>query len=108
MKKQNLNFKIFIAIILVFNLLVTSNSYSQTIIPTPESHFGFVPGTDRMLFNYEDLISYLEKLDHISPKMKMEKIGVSPMGKPMYAAFISSEENISNLNKLKEINKELA
>lgn len=107
MKKHNFNFKIFIAVILVFNLLVTSNSYSQTIIPTPESHFGFVPGTDRMLFNYEDLISYLEKLDQVSPMMKMEKIGVSPMGKPMYAAFISSEENISNLNKLKEINKEL-
>jgi len=108
MKKHNLNFTVFISIILFFNLLLISNSYSQTTIPTPESHFGFVPGTDRMLFNYEELISYLEKLEHISPKMKMEKIGVSPMGKPMYAAFISSEENISNLNKLKEINKELA
>ncbi len=107
MKNNNFNFKIFIAVILIFNLLITSNSYSQTIIPTPESHFGFIPGTDRMLFNYEDLISYLEKLDQVSPMMKMEEIGVSPMGKPMYAAFISSEENISNLNKLKEINKEL-
>ena len=107
MKKPNLNLKIFTSTFLILCLLLSVNSKSQ-IIPTPESHFGFVPGTDRMLFNYEELISYLQKIDEVSPMLKMIEIGKSPMGKPMYAAFISSEENINNLNTLKEINKELA
>ena len=35
-------------------------------------------------------------------------IGKSPLGREMYIAFISSAENIVNLDKLKEINKQLA
>ncbi len=77
-------------------------------IETPEQHFGFKPGTDRMLFNYESLISYLKKLDASSPRLKLVEIGESPMGRKMYIAFISSEENIANLDNLKEINRRLA
>jgi hypothetical protein len=77
-------------------------------IPTPESHFGFKPGTDRMLFNYQSLIDYFSKLDEISDRFKMIEIGQSPMGKKMHAVFISSEKNIKNLEKLREINRELA
>jgi hypothetical protein len=84
------------------------SGYGQSSIPTPESHFGFVPGADRMLFNYEELIDYLMKVDKASPMLKMVEIGKSPMGKPMYIAFISSEKNINNLDKLKVINRELA
>jgi hypothetical protein len=77
-------------------------------IPTPESFFGFRPGADRMLIDYEQLISYLQKVDEASPRMKMIGIGNTPMGRPMYVAFFSSEENIKNLEKLKEINRKLA
>ncbi len=79
-----------------------------TNITKPADYFGFEPGTDRKLFTYEKLISYLEILDGESSRIKMEKIGESPMGKPMYIAFISSEENIGNLETLREINRELA
>jgi hypothetical protein len=108
MKKLKLYLKVLIPFFLFFNLFFSSVAYSQETIPDPESYFGFIPGSDRMLFDYENLISYLEKLEQNSPKIKMEKIGESPMGKPMYAVFISSEKNINNLDKLKEINKELA
>jgi len=77
-------------------------------IEKPEKHFGFKPGTDRMLFDYEDLISYLQKLDFASPRLKLVEIGKSPMGRKMYIAFISSRENIKNLDNLKEINRKLA
>ena len=92
--------------ILLF-VLINIWSFAQEI-PTPTSHFGFKPGTDRMLFNYDPLISYFKKLDDVSDKMKMMEIGESPMGKKMYVAFISSSENIQNLERLKEINKMLA
>ena len=77
-------------------------------ITSPESYFGFKPGTDRMLFNYQPLIDYLQKLDEQSERIRMIEIGQSPMGKKMYAVFISSEKNIKNLEKLQRINRELA
>ena len=75
---------------------------------TPESYFGFKPGSDRMLFTYEDLIAYLKEVDNYSPRLKMVEIGKSPQGRVMYIAFISSAENIKNLDRLRDINKSLA
>lgn len=77
-------------------------------LQTPEQFFGFKPGADRMLFSYEKLIEYLKMADSNSDRLKLVEIGRSPMGKPIYIAFFSSKENIANLNKLKEINKQLA
>ncbi|MCP4311324.1 MAG: hypothetical protein GY790_08685 [Bacteroidetes bacterium] len=77
-------------------------------LTTPADYFGFEPGSDRNLFTYEQLISYLQEVDGLSGRVKLEEIGTSPMGKTMYIAFISSEENISNLESLKVINRELA
>jgi hypothetical protein len=76
-------------------------------IPVPEEYFGFKPGTDKMLFTYEDLTGYLKKME-ISPRIELREIGRSTLGKPMYIAFISSEANIQNLDKLREINEQLA
>jgi hypothetical protein len=87
--------------------LFAANSDQKEII-LPKQHFGFEPGTDGKLFNYDDLISYLKKLDSFSSKLKLVEIGNSPEGKEMYIAFISSEENIKNLENLKEINRQLA
>ncbi|MGE5341500.1 MAG: M14 family zinc carboxypeptidase [Candidatus Omnitrophota bacterium] len=75
---------------------------------TPEQFFGFRPGADRMLFNYEELVDYLQHLAAASPRIKMVEIGKSPMGRPMYIAFISDAENIRNLENLRGINQRLA
>ncbi len=77
-------------------------------VPKPADFFGFEPGADRMLFNYEPLIEYLEALDQVSGRLHLEEIGTTPMGKPIYIAFISSEENIARLEELRLINRELA
>ncbi|MEA3460974.1 MAG: M14 metallopeptidase family protein [Bacteroidota bacterium] len=74
----------------------------------PAVFFGFEPGSDRNLFSYEQLIEYLQKLDGESDRIYLEEIGKSPMGRPMYIAFISSAENIARLKELKIINRELA
>ncbi len=91
---------------LLFTLHCSLFTFSQP--QSPKDYLGFEPGTDRMLFDYEQLIGYLQNLDEASPMVKMEEIGKSPMGKPMYICFISSEDNIKNLDRLKEINKKLA
>jgi hypothetical protein len=81
---------------------------AQNKISTPEEFFGFVPGTNRELFSYEELIDYLNILDQNSNRVKMIETGKSPMGKPIYICFISSPENIADLENLKAINKRLA
>jgi hypothetical protein len=81
---------------------------SEAQIPAPAAHFGFQPGSDGMLFDYEQLVAYLEKLDAASPRVKLQRIGQTPMAKPMYILFISSEENIKDLDTLKAINRRLA
>lgn len=75
---------------------------------SPEEYFGFKPGADYMLFDYEALIRYLQKLDIVSDRLKLVEIGKSPLGKPMYIVFISAEENIRDLDNLKIINRRLA
>lgn len=81
---------------------------AQASVPDPESFFGFKPGTDRMLFDYEKLIAYLHKLDEASPRVRMIEIGTSPMGRKMYIVFISSKDNIDHLDNLRKINEQLA
>ena len=97
-----------VTVVLTLCLMLGSASLSSAEIITPEKHFGFKPGTDRMLFDYKELISYLQKLAEASPRLKMVEIGKSPMGKKMFIAFFSCAENIKNLDKLKSINRRLA
>lgn len=94
---------------LVFFILVFFITlFSQENSRSPEDFFGFKPGSDGKLFNYEKLIQYLKELDQASDRLEMRKVGYSPMGKPMFIAFISTKENIENLDTLREINRELA
>jgi len=80
----------------------------STTCTKPSDFFGFEPGSDRNLFTYEQLIEYLVKLDGESDRIHLEEIGHSPMGRPIFIAFISSEENIANLEAMKQVNRELA
>jgi hypothetical protein len=77
-------------------------------IPSPETWFGFKPGTDKLLFDYDQMVAYLKKVDEGSPRMSMQEIGESPQGKKMYLVFVSSPENISRLEEYKEVNRKLA
>jgi hypothetical protein len=94
---------------LALMLCSLAGTMAQTgTISKPSDYFGFEPGSDRNLFTYEQLVSYLQELDRQSPRIKMEEIGTSPEGRTMYIAFISSEENISKLDEYKVVNRELA
>jgi len=93
---------------LLFATGISLFSQNAATLTSPEKFFGFTPGADRQLVTYEQMISYLQQLDTESPMLKLEQIGKSPMGKPMYIAFLSNEKNINNLEGLKKINHELA
>jgi hypothetical protein len=87
---------------------ITSSILHAQEIKSPKDFFGFQPGDDYKLFDYEQLISYLKLLEKTSEKIKLIEIGRSPNDKPMYVLLISSAENIGNLEALKEINRRLA
>jgi len=97
-----------VAILCFLCVTPLSHLWSGTTVPTPETHFGFIPGSDRMLFDYQELIAYLKTLDETSPMLKLQTIGTSPEGRPMYIAFISAAENIAALEDLRAINRRLA
>ncbi len=98
-------FNAFIVLLLV-GCLLPGKSFGQA--QPPEKFFGFAPASDKKLFTYEQLIDYLKALAASSGRVKVLEVGKSPMDKPMYLVFISSEENIKNLDRLKEINRKLA
>jgi len=89
-------------------LLLSQPIISRAQITSPRDHFGYQPGSDKNLFTYEELIEYLKILDEASPRVKLTEIGQSPMGRIMYIAFISDEDNINRLGELKEYNRKLA
>ncbi len=93
---------------LIAALLLSNPVWGQKMPENPTKFFGFKPGADRQLFTYEKLIDYFKLMDSQSNRLKLIRIGSSPMGKPMYVAMISNEQNIARLDQLKEINKQLA
>lgn len=101
------NYLLLLLFVILFGTFAKAQDASGKI-QTPKEFFGFQPGDDRMLFNYETLTEYLKQLADGSPRVKMLEIGKSGMGKTMYMVLFSSPENINNINRLKEINKELA
>lgn len=76
--------------------------------PTPSQHYGFTPGEDYKLVDYNQLIAYFQRLDAASERLQLVEFGRTSLGKPMYVAFISSEENLRRLEHLKSINRRLA
>jgi len=77
-------------------------------IISPEKHFGFMPGADGRLIDYSQLIEYLKMLDESSPRVALKEAGVTPLGRKMYILFVSSEDNIADLDRLRAINERLA
>lgn len=77
-------------------------------VPTPESVFGFQVGADYKMFNYQEQLDYFQKLDAASDRVQMKEIGRTTLGKPMVIVFISSEDNIRNLERYRKISEELA
>ncbi len=92
----------------LLTICTLATAAAPTTVPTPEEAFGFRPGSDRHLVDYEQLTSYLKVLADASPRVAMEEIGRSTMDRPMYVVFFSTEENIARLPELREVNRRLA
>lgn len=77
-------------------------------IPSPKSILGFQPTDDKTIADWSQITNYFARLDEKSDKVTVKEIGKSTLGKPLIVAFISSAENIKNLEKLRQISARLA
>ncbi len=92
--------------ILIF-LLGLGVSFAQKV-PLPEEILGFKVGADYHLATYEQPLEYFRALEKASPRMKVFEMGKTEMGKPMIYVVITSEDNMSKLDRYKEISGKLA
>ncbi|HEX2092939.1 MAG TPA: M14 family metallopeptidase [Longimicrobiaceae bacterium] len=81
--------------------------HGQTV-PTPLSHFGFEPGTHRRLANWTELLAYYEKVALASPRVTLDTLGTTTLGRPMVMLTVTSPENHARLAELREVQLRLA
>ncbi len=80
----------------------------MAVVPTPASHFGHPIGVDRVLLDWDQVVSYFYKLAKASPSIRVEEVGKTVEGRPFIAAVISSPENLRGQAKYLDIQRRLA
>lgn len=89
-------------------LLVDSSALAQTALRSPSDFLGINIGADRTLADYRQMVSYFRALDAASPRVEVTSLGKTTLGEEMIMLIISSEENIRNKERLREISAKLA
>ncbi|MDH4218150.1 MAG: M14 family zinc carboxypeptidase [Candidatus Aminicenantes bacterium] len=92
---------------MVFILIWTPLIFGQAL-PKPEEILGFKVGADYHLASYAQAVEYFKILAKDSDRIKLFDAGKTSMGQTLTYAVISSAENIKNLDRYKQISKQLA
>ena len=77
-------------------------------LTTPKEALGFEIGDDYQLANYTQLGDWWKRLASESDRMKLVEIGKTEEGRPQYMAILTSPENQKNLQRYREISRQLA
>ncbi|HEX8151996.1 MAG TPA: M14 metallopeptidase family protein [Thermoanaerobaculia bacterium] len=84
---------------------------AATATAQPQSPSQFLKlnvGADRVLADYKQIRDYFHALDAASPRLEVEVLGKTTLGQEMIMAVISSEENLRNKARIKEIARKLS
>src|ERR1051326_5481104 len=87
-------------------LLLAAAAHAE--VPTPSKFLGFEVGADRKLADYRQIVSYFNAVAAASPRVKIEHLGKTTLGEDFVMAVVSSEANMRNLERIKEISTRLA
>ena len=85
-----------------------AQAQTSTTLPRPAATFGFEPGTDRKLADYDQIVRYFKALDAATDRVKLFEIGKTAEGRDMILSAISSEANMLRLDRYREIARRLA
>lgn len=77
-------------------------------ITSPAAFFGAEPGADRTMLHWNDIVSYLRKLESESGRIRVESMGLSTEGNEFIAVYVSSEKTMETLDAYRQISKKLA
>jgi hypothetical protein len=88
--------------------LPSALAFSAAHIPAPDEVLGFVPGDDRKLASWNQVLKYFDALAKASDRVKFEALGKSTMDKPFGMVTISAPENLARLDEYKRIQELLA
>ncbi len=96
------------SLLLLFVAVFCSSELTAQEVPQPSDVFGFQVGADYKLADYDQMLNYYEQLDQASDRVKKVTIGESVLGRPLILLFISSEENMQQLEKYRSISEKLS
>jgi hypothetical protein len=88
--------------------LATESEQQRATVPSPRSVLGFTPGDARTIADWKQISNYFAQLDRASDRVQVQTLGLTTLQRPFIVVFISAPENIRNLAKFKEIQRELA
>jgi hypothetical protein len=77
-------------------------------VQSPQDYLGFKPGDDRKLADWSQIVGYFKQLAGTSGKVSLQEPGLTTERRPFIYALISSEENIKNLDNIREAQRKLA
>lgn len=98
------NMKFNALLILLFTLV--SNSFSQKI-QSPSEYFGYELGT--YFTRHHQVVDYFKQLEKNAPStIKVEKYGATNEKRELIVAYISTPENLKNLEQLKQNHSNLS
>lgn len=87
---------------------VFEDAPASAVVPSPRSVLGFTPGDDRTIAGWHAIADYFARLDHASERVLVQTLGQTTLKRPFIVAYISAPENIRDLAKYKEIQRELS
>ncbi|MDQ5858249.1 MAG: M14 family metallopeptidase, partial [Acidobacteriota bacterium] len=93
---------------LIAGLLFGVCSVATAAVPSPSDFLKFQVGADHKIADYRQIVSYFRALDAASPRVEVVSLGKTTLGEDMIMAIISSEANVANSKRLREISRRLA
>jgi hypothetical protein len=82
-------------------LLLAGRAAAQSAVPSPSDVLGYRPGTDSLLADWGEIAGYLQRLAAASPRVRVDTIGRSTLGRPLLLATIASPANQARLDTLR-------
>ncbi len=80
------------------SLLFCQSVFGQSATMSPGQFF---PQYGKQHHFFHQVMDYISYLDENSPLIKIEKYGETYQGRPMFLVYISSEENLANLENIR-------